>query len=195
MTIDKKPEDAPSAATTEEVTDTPSTTPKGVQQTDIPEGDTSGPTGPEVDVERSREELAGAQQDPANEPANGESSNTDPAEGNPESGTIEGDTFPRSVVERLRTEAAGYRTRVRELEQQLHQMQVEGTGALADPSDLPFDPAHLESPEALQAAIDALLAAKPHLKARRFEAGGAAQGPKSGTEAPVDLLAALRSQL
>ncbi|KXO99671.1 hypothetical protein AXK58_00105 [Tsukamurella tyrosinosolvens] len=99
------------------------------------------------------------------------------------------------MVEKLRTESAGYRTRVRELEQQLHRMQVEGTGALADPSDLPFDPAHLESPEALQAAIDALLEAKPHLKARRFEAGAAAQGPKSGTEAPVDLLAALRSQL
>lgn len=117
------------------------------------------------------------------------------AESSQEEPASEADTFPRSVVEKLRVESAGYRTRVRDLEQQLHRMQVEGTGALADASDLPFDPSHLESPEALQAAIDALIEAKPHLKARRFAPDAAAQGPKTPASAPVDLLGALRNAL
>lgn len=174
--------------------------PEDVQETDTPEADIRPADVSAADTSSAPanspipdRETEGADQ--ADVPAEGPDPESDPAGGNQESLNTEGDTFPRSVVEKLRTEAAGYRTRVRELEQQLHRMQVEGTGALADASDLPFDPAHLESPEALQAAIDALIEAKPHLKARRFDPAAAAQGPKAGAAAPVDLLAALRSQL
>ena len=107
----------------------------------------------------------------------------------------EGDSFSREYVQELRQESAGYRTRVRDLEQQLHRLQVQQTGALADPADLPFDAAHLESPEALQGAIDALLADKPHLKARSFAPGGAAQGAKGTAPAGVDLLGMLRGMV
>ena len=102
------------------------------------------------------------------------------------------DTFPRSYVEELRKESAGYRTRVKDLETKLHRLQVEQTGALADPADLEFDAAHLEDPEALQAAIEELLAAKPHLKARRFAPDAAAQGAKASASSGVDLLGILR---
>lgn len=105
----------------------------------------------------------------------------------------EGDTFPRAYVEDLRKESAGYRTQVRELQERLHRMSVEQTGSLADPADLPFDAAHLESPEALQAAIAALLEAKPHLKARRFAPDAAAQGAKGQASGGVDLLGMLRA--
>ncbi|MBD0862733.1 hypothetical protein IA539_16195 [Gordonia sp. zg691] len=79
----------------------------------------------------------------------------------PDNSGAEGDTFPRSYVEDLRKESAGYRTQVRELQERLHRMSVEQTGALADPADLPFDATHLESPEALQAAIEELVTTKP----------------------------------
>ncbi|MDF3283366.1 hypothetical protein [Gordonia sp. N1V] len=123
-----------------------------------------------------------------------ESGATDAASADTETAS-DGDTFDRAYVEDLRKESAGYRTRVRDLEQQLHRLQVQQTGALADPADLPFDAAHLESPEALQAAIDALLADKPHLKARAFAPGGAAQGARGQVSGGVDLLGMLRGMV
>jgi hypothetical protein len=44
---------------------------------------------------------------------------------------------------------------------------VPSTGRLADPTDLPYDEAHLGNDEALLAAMDELLARKPHLASRR----------------------------
>ena len=120
------------------------------------------------------------------------SGDTDGATDTTESG--DADTFSREYVQELRQESAGYRTRVRDLEQQLHRLQVEQTGALADPADLPFDAAHLESPEALQAAIDALLADKPHLKARRF-VGDVGQGSRGSAPAEVNLLGMLQGRV
>lgn len=116
-------------------------------------------------------------------------------EGNsePDNSGAEGDTFPRAYVEDLRKESAGYRTQVRELQERLHRVSVEQTGSLADPADLPFDAAHLESPEALQTAIASLLEAKPHLKARRF-VGDVGQGNRESANAGVDLLGILRSR-
>ena len=104
----------------------------------------------------------------------------------------EGDSFPRAYVEDLRSESAGYRTQLRAAQERLHSELVRATGLLADPADLEFDAAHLEDPEALQAAIAALVEAKPHLKARQFAPGGAAQGAKNGTSGGVDLLGMLR---
>lgn len=86
-----------------------------------------------------------------------------------------GDTFPRSYVERLRREAADYRTRGQAdrdaadaLRGELWQARVTAAGRLADPTDLPM-PADAEQVDAdtVEAAIDALLEAKPHLAARR----------------------------
>ena len=107
----------------------------------------------------------------------------------------EGDTFDRPYVEKIRAEAAASRVRVKDLEAKLHRLMVENTGQLADPADLPFDASHLENPEALASAIAALLEERPHLKARRFEPGAAAQGAKSGASGSVDLAGMMRQTI
>lgn len=116
----------------------------------------------------------------------------------PEPGTApsgdetEPDTFPRSVVEELRYENGKYRQRAQradDLARRLHAELVRATGRLADPSDLEFDEAHLDDADTLSAAVDELLARKPHL-ARRRPAGDIGQGATS-TATPVDLAAIL----
>ena len=82
----------------------------------------------------------------------------------------DGDLFPREYVERLRRENAEARTKAKradDLAARVFRLEVAATGRLADPSDLPYDDALLEDPEALTAAIDALLTSKPHLASRR----------------------------
>ncbi|WP_338856624.1 hypothetical protein WDY80_02290 [Gordonia hongkongensis] len=103
----------------------------------------------------------------------------------------EPDTFPRSYVEQLRQENGKYRQRAQradELANRLHRALVEQTGRLQDPSDLPFDEDHLEG-DNLTAAIDELLAKKPHLAARRV-AGDVGQGASVG-KGDVSLLGLL----
>lgn len=100
-------------------------------------------------------------------------------------GTVEtetADTFPRAYVEELRAESAKHRTSAKEaaealepLQRRLFSMLVEKTGRLADPTDLGFDAAFLESEEALTTAIDELLTGKPHLASRRV-VGDVGQG-------------------
>lgn len=102
------------------------------------------------------------------------------------------ETFDRAYVEDLRKESAGYRTQLRTVQEQLHRLQVEQTGKLADPADLAFDPVHLDDPDALTAAIDALLEAKPHLKRRALPVGAAAQGPKNSVTGDVNLVDLMR---
>ncbi len=107
----------------------------------------------------------------------------------------EPDTFPRAYVEKLRSENADYRNRAKvadELAQRLHTELVRATGKLADPTDMAFDAAHLEDPDTLAAAIDDLVARKPHLKARRV-VGAVGQG-ESGTNTGVDLLGIMRGR-
>ncbi len=107
----------------------------------------------------------------------------------------EPETFPRSVVEQLRRENAGYRTRAGQadaLAERLHLALVTATGRLADPTDLPYDAAHLEEEGALTAAIEDLIARKPHLADRRPR-GDADQGART-TSADVDLAGMLRSR-
>jgi hypothetical protein len=106
----------------------------------------------------------------------------------------EPDSFPRAYVEQLRRENAEQRVKAKradELGQRLHLALVAATGRLADADDLPFDPAHLEDPEALTAAIDALLARKPHLASRR-PAGDIGQGAGRVSE-DVSLAGILRA--
>jgi len=106
------------------------------------------------------------------------------------------DSFPRSYVEKLRDENAKYRQRAQrsdELANRLHTALVTATGALQDPTDLAFNEDHLDDPEALQQAIDELLAQKPHLAARRPR-GDVGQG-QTGTSNTVDLAEMLRSRV
>lgn len=88
------------------------------------------------------------------------------------------DTFPRAYVEQLRQENGKYRLRAErsdDLAKRLHAAQVAATGRLADPTDLPYDETLLDDPASLTAAIDALLATKPHLASRR-PTGNVGQG-------------------
>ncbi|TFD22138.1 hypothetical protein [Cryobacterium sp. TMS1-13-1] len=88
------------------------------------------------------------------------------------------ETFPREYVVKLRDENAKYRQRAGQsddLAKRLHLELVRAGGRLADATDLPFDDAHLTDPEAMTAAVDALLTAKPHL-ANRKPTGDIGQG-------------------
>jgi hypothetical protein len=103
--------------------------------------------------------------------------------------------FDRDYVEKLRDENAKYRQRARtadQLGQRLHAELVRATGRLADPTDLAFDPEHLDDADALGVAIDELLAVKPHLASRK-PTGQIGQGatPSTGT---VDLAEMLRQR-
>ena len=108
-------------------------------------------------------------------------------------------TYSRAVVDELRAESAKYRQRAREAEaradelgKQLHTALVAATGKLQDPSDLPYAAEHLESAEALSAAVDELLDAKPHLRSRVAK-GDIGIGQK-GTAETFSLLDALRGR-
>ncbi|MGV9827010.1 hypothetical protein [Gordonia sp. NPDC003429] len=105
----------------------------------------------------------------------------------------EPDTFDRAYVEKLRQENGKYRQRAQradDLARRLHRALVEQTGKLADPTDLAFDEDHLDDADSLTAAIDTLLAAKPHLAARRV-AGDIGQGASKSSDG-VNLLGILR---
>ena len=113
------------------------------------------------------------------------------------------DTFSREYVEKLRDSEAKYRLRAKEaddhaaradaLAHQLHHALAQADGRLLDPTDLPFRVENIESPEAMTAAIGALLEDKPHLANRRPK-GDAGQGVRGDAENPVSILSILRSR-
>ncbi|MEL4358390.1 MULTISPECIES: hypothetical protein [unclassified Luteococcus] len=107
--------------------------------------------------------------------------------------TDEPETFPREYVEKLRKEAADNRVKAKradELAERLFRAEVRATGRLHDPEDLPYDAELVEDPEKLSAAIDTLLAGKPHL-ARRTPRGDVGQGA-TATAPAVSLIDMLR---
>lgn len=109
---------------------------------------------------------------PEQEPSSDETTDVDtqPPSEAPETDTDESDVFPRSYVEELREENKRYRHRAQRADDYAHRLHTElvrATSRLADPTDLTFDEAHIENPDALTAAVDDLLAKKPHLAARR----------------------------
>jgi hypothetical protein len=106
------------------------------------------------------------------------------------------DTFPRSYVEKLRSQNARYRERGKQADlyaQRLHLELVRATGRLADPSDLEFDEDHLEDTDALAAAVDDLLAKKPHLASRK-PVGDIGQGQRGAAAEPFSLLGLLKER-
>ncbi|WP_345313893.1 hypothetical protein [Gordonia alkaliphila] len=103
----------------------------------------------------------------------------------------EPETFPREYVEKLRQENGKYRQRAQQaddLAQRLHTALVAADGRLQDPTDLAFDPSHLDD-DNLTAAIDDLIERKPHLAARRI-VGDVGQGATT-TAGAVNLLGIL----
>ena len=102
-------------------------------------------------------------------------------------------TFSREYVEELRGEAAKYRTRAKHTEQverRLHDALVRLDGRLHDASDLEFDPKRLEG-DGVEAAITALLEAKPHL-AKRAPSGDVGAGVRGEVDAAPDLISIMR---
>lgn len=105
------------------------------------------------------------------------------------------DTFDRKYVEELRRENAKYRTRAGEAEtlaQRLHAELIKADGRLQDPTDLPFNPEHLDTEGALDKAITELIEKKPHLKARRV-AGDVGAGARGAASNDTDLIGLIRS--
>lgn len=99
-------------------------------------------------------------------------------------------TYPAKVVKDLRKENASYRERARtaearadELSRALFTARVEATGKLASVDDLPFDPALLDDADALNGAIDDLIAKRPHYAKRRVT-GPIGQGERDKVTVP-----------
>lgn len=104
------------------------------------------------------------------------------------------DVFPREYVENLRQENGRYRQRAGQADtyaERLHTALVAATGKLADPTDLPFDENLLADPDKMVAAIDDLLARKPHLASRK-PSGDIGQGGRGSGDAPLGLLDLLK---
>lgn len=144
----------------------------------------------EETTDQSPQDAAQATAEAVDVPVEGEST-PEPLGGDSETP----ETFPRSYVEKLRKENAGYRERAQrsdDLAQRLHTALVTATGKLADATDLPFTEEHLEDPEALNRAIQSLLTDKPHLASRKPR-GSIGQGA-TGAADTVDLAGLLRAR-
>ena len=110
-------------------------------------------------------------------------------------------TFPSEYVKELRSESAGWRTKAQradKLSQLLVTEIARSTGRMADPRDLAFSDELLTDgvpdSEKVTAAIDKLLAERPHLADRRPR-GSVDQGARGSSDASVsDLGAILRSR-
>lgn len=86
----------------------------------------------------------------------------------------DGDMFPRSYIDKLRSKQYHYRHRAQRAERraellarELFRSRVADLDVLADPDDLPYSDELLEDGEALRAAVSELVERKPHLRARR----------------------------
>ena len=112
-------------------------------------------------------------------------STDEPEEVGPTGPTEEPETFDREYVQKLRDEAASHRVRAKRadaLAAALVTAQAAATGKLADPTDLPYsddllDDDGLVDHDMVRAAVDDLIARKPHL-ARRRPRGDVGQGAR-----------------
>lgn len=95
------------------------------------------------------------------------------------------------IVE-LESALANATTQLDAMSQGLFAAQVAATGRLVDPSGLPYDAALVNNPEALDAAITALLLASPHL-GRIVVSGDVDQDARDEVEPPApNLLSILK---
>lgn len=169
--------------------------------TTMTETETDETKGPDLDNSSEEGQQAGGDMSPPEgvtsddtpQPTNVGSQNS----GNSEDSDEEPDTFPRSVVEKLRKENAGYRDKAKKAEtyaRELFSARVAATGRLADPDDLSFDEALLDDHDALTAAVEELVARKPHLALRKPR-GDVGAGALSSDGSSVDLAGILRSRV
>lgn len=105
--------------------------------------------------------------------------------------------FDEQYIKELRAENKRYRQRAKEADElaaRVHTLLVEKDGRLQDATDLPFNPEHLDNPDALDEAITDLLARKPHLKARRATGDiGAGNRGAAEEDSPFDLITHIRN--
>lgn len=125
---------------------------------------------------------------PTDEPQNGPENDDEPTGGPegqkdaPKPGEDEqepqGDTFPRSYVEKIRKENQNYRDRAKKGETALSRLtdstvREATNGILVDPTDLTYDEESMSDedgfpdPEKIKEAAEALIERKPHLAPRR----------------------------
>lgn len=166
---------------------------QGVSNADAPEADTlQDSQGPQTAGTPSG--TAGA--DLSASEAEGEAVEAGDAEGDSE-GEGEQETFPRAYVDKLRKEAAGHRERAKRADEfaaALWEARVAASGRLADATDLPMpEGADPLDAEAVEAAVEDLLARKPHLATRR-PSGNIGQGVGSAPQ-NVSLAGMLRANV
>jgi len=97
----------------------------------------------------------------------------------------------RSEAKTLRDRAKTAEATADNLARRLHLALVEADGRLVNATELPYRPEHLEDPQTLTVAIDALLEDRPYLKARKLS-GDIGQGRHGETVAPKDFSALFR---
>ncbi|WP_299051584.1 hypothetical protein [uncultured Nocardioides sp.] len=125
-----------------------------------------------------------------NEPTGGPEGQDEPTEPGEGEQEPQGDTFPRSYVEKIRKESQNYRDRAKRGETALSRLTVstvrEATsGILVDPTDLTYDEESMSDedgfpdPEKIKEAAEALIERKPHLAPRRPR-GDIGQGNQGG---------------
>lgn len=141
------------------------------------------------DDKQSEESSAPVGNDAAGE--NGQSDTTGTGETEPK-------TFDQAYVDKLRKESGDYRVKAKDLGDraaalaaEVHEYRVKSLGLLADPSDLPYSP-ELDSIEAVESAVNALIQAKPHLRARRA-GGDVGQAHEGSSSTDFSLLGMLKA--
>ena len=159
-------------------------------------------TSPVTNVTPAPEQAAQIDGEPT-DPVTPTDGTTDPATDGTDPATPEPDSFPRTYVEQLRKESAGYRDRAKLADEAMTRLaaatvqQAAGT-MLADPTDLPYDPATMADgngfpdPGKITEAARQLIDRKPHLASRK-PSGDAGQGPRTSPQ-QVDLASILRAK-
>lgn len=101
-------------------------------------------------------------------------------------------TYSRADLQKLRADAAKYRTRAKDAEAKVDELaralfaaRVAATGKLANPAEVLFNADILDDADAINEAVDAAIAERPYIRARRI-AGDVGQGPRGENTAPTD---------
>ncbi|AFJ35474.1 MULTISPECIES: hypothetical protein [Mycobacterium] len=97
----------------------------------------------------------------------------------------------RREAKNLRDRAKTAEARVDELSRELFALKVSALDKLADATDLAYDPDLLDD-DKLAEAVDALVAAKPHMAKPRKPNGSVGQGQRGNSFGPMDFSSLLR---
>ncbi|WP_145012983.1 hypothetical protein [Mycobacterium marseillense] len=97
----------------------------------------------------------------------------------------------RREAKNLRARAKTAEARVDELSRELFALKVSALDKLADATDLAYDPELLDD-DKLTEAVDALVAAKPHMAKPRKPTGSVGQGQRGNGVGPMDFSSLLR---